>query len=61
MDPRDVYPLCSMVASFGVTQFSDQTGSVYTSVPPRAVHCMLPKSVFSPPLRIAISKAARSA
>jgi acetamidase/formamidase len=61
MDPRDVYPLCSMAASFRVTQFSDQTGSVYTSVPPRAVHCMLPKSVFSPALRVAISKAARSA
>jgi len=61
MDPRDIYPLCSMAASFRVTQFSDQTGSVYTSVPPRAVHCMLPKSVFSPSLRAAISKAARSA
>jgi acetamidase/formamidase len=61
MDPRDVYPLCSMAASFRVTQFSDQTGSVYTSVPPRAVHCMLPKGVFSPSLRTAMAKAARSA
>jgi acetamidase/formamidase len=61
MDPRDIYPLCSMAASFRVTQFSDQTGSVYTSVPPRAVHCMLPKSVFSPSLRAAMSNAARSA
>jgi acetamidase/formamidase len=61
MDPRDVYPLCSMAASFRITQFSDQTGSVYTSVPPRAVHCLLPKSVFSPPLRAAIARAARSA
>ena len=61
LDPRDVYPLCSMAASFRVTQYSNQTGSVYTSVPPRAVHCILPKSVFSPALRAAISKAARSA
>jgi acetamidase/formamidase len=61
LDPRDVYPLCSMAASFRITQFSDQTGSVYSSVPPRAVHGMLPKSVFSPDLRAAISKAARSA
>lgn len=61
LDPRDVYPLCSMAASFRVTQYSDQTGSVYTSVPPRAVHCMLPKSIFSPELRATISQAARSA
>jgi acetamidase/formamidase len=61
MDPRDVYPLCSMTASFRVTQYSNQTGSVYTSVPPRAVHCMLPKDVFSPTLRTAMSKAVRSA
>jgi acetamidase/formamidase len=61
MDPRDVYPLCSMAANFRVTQYSNQTGSVYTSIPPRTVHCMLPKSVFSPSLRAAISKAARSA
>jgi acetamidase/formamidase len=60
LDPRDVYPLCSMAASFRVTQYSDQTGSVYTSVPPRAVHCMLPKSVFSPALRATISQRARS-
>jgi hypothetical protein len=50
-----------MAASFRITQFSDQTGSVYSSVPPRAVHCLLPKSVFSPALRAAISQAARSA
>jgi hypothetical protein len=43
-----------------VTQYSNQTGSVYTSVPPHAVHCMLPKSLFSPALRAAISNAARS-
>jgi acetamidase/formamidase len=61
MNPRDVYPLCSMAASFRVTQYSNQTGSVYSSVPPRAVHCMLAKSVFSPAQRAAISRAARSA
>jgi acetamidase/formamidase len=61
LDPRDVYPLCSMAASFRVTQYSNQTGSVYTSVPPHGVHCMLPKSVFSTELRAAMSKAARTA
>jgi hypothetical protein len=50
-----------MAASFRITQYSNQTGSVYTSVPPRAVHCMLPKSVFSDEKRSAVAKAARSA
>jgi len=61
LDPRDIYPLCSMAASFRVTQYSDQTGSVYSSVPPRAVHCMLPKGIFPPDLRATMSQAARSA
>jgi acetamidase/formamidase len=60
LDPRDVYPLCSTAASFRVTQFSNQTGIVYASVPPRAVNCMLPKSVFPAELRKSMSRAARS-
>jgi hypothetical protein len=35
-----------MAASLRITHYSNQTGSVYTSVPPRAVHCLLPKRVF---------------
>ena len=38
IDRRDIYPLCSMAASFRVTQYSNQTGSVYTTVPPHTVH-----------------------
>jgi acetamidase/formamidase len=42
----EVYALCSMAASFRVTQFSHQTGSAYSSTPPKTVHGMIPKSVF---------------
>ncbi len=47
LDPRDVYPLCSMAASFRITQFSDQTGSVYTSVPPRGTLHAAEKRLFA--------------
>ena len=42
----DAYALCSMAASFRVTQFAHQTASAYSSTPPKAVHGMVPKSVF---------------
>jgi acetamidase/formamidase len=42
----EAYALCSMAVSFRVTQYSNQTGSAYSSVPPKAVHGMVPKSVF---------------
>jgi len=42
----EVYALCSMAASFRVTQFSHQTGSAYSSAPPKTVHGMIPRSVF---------------
>jgi acetamidase/formamidase len=42
----EAYALCSMAVSFRVTQYSNQTGSAYTSMPPRAVHALVPKSVF---------------
>jgi acetamidase/formamidase len=47
----EAYALCSMAASFRVTQYSNQTGSAYTSIPPRTVHGLIPKSVFPPDLR----------
>jgi hypothetical protein len=45
-DRRDAYVLCSMAVSFRVTQYANQTGSVYTSIPPRAIHAMIPKAVL---------------
>jgi acetamidase/formamidase len=42
----EAYALCSMAVSFRVTQYANQTGSAYTSIPPKAVHGMVPKSVF---------------
>jgi acetamidase/formamidase len=42
----EAYALASMSASFRVTQYSNQTGSAYSSVPPKAVHAVIEKSVF---------------
>ena len=42
----EVYALSSMAVSFRVTQFANQTGSAYSSTPPKTVHGMVPKSVF---------------
>jgi acetamidase/formamidase len=42
----DVYALASMAASFRVTQYANQTGSAYSSIPAKAVHAVVPKSVF---------------
>jgi acetamidase/formamidase len=46
LDRRDAYAFCSMSISFRVTQWADQTGSVYTSIPPRTIHAMIPKDVL---------------
>jgi acetamidase/formamidase len=46
VDRRDAYALCSMAVSFRVTQWANQTGSVYSSIPPRAIHAVIPKSVL---------------
>ena len=35
-----------MAFSFRVTQYSNQTGSAYSSVPAKAVHAVISKSVF---------------
>jgi acetamidase/formamidase len=47
----EAYALCSMAASFRVTQYSNQTGSAYSSIPSKTVHGMVPKSVFPLDLR----------
>jgi acetamidase/formamidase len=46
LNRRDAYSLCSMAISFRVTQWADQTGSVYSSAPPKTIHAMIPKSVL---------------
>ncbi len=46
IERRDAYALCSMAVSFRVTQFADQTGSVYSSAPPKAIHALIPKSTL---------------
>ena len=47
----EAYALCSMQVSFRVTQYANQTGSAYTSIPPKAVHGMVPKNIFPDELR----------
>jgi acetamidase/formamidase len=47
----EAYALCSMAASFRVTQYSHQTGSAYSSTPPKTVHGLVPKSIFPPDLQ----------
>jgi acetamidase/formamidase len=46
LDRRDAYALCSMAVSFRVTQYAHQTGSVYSAVPPKGVHALIPKQVL---------------
>jgi acetamidase/formamidase len=59
LDRRDAYALCSMAVSFRVTQFADQTGSVYTSVPPRTIHAMIPKDMLGERLLAQIERSMR--
>ena len=51
----EVYALASMAFSFRVTQYANQTGSAYSSVPPKAVHAVIPKSVFPAQIQDAIA------
>jgi acetamidase/formamidase len=50
----EAYALCSMAASFRVTQYSHQTGSAYSSTPPKTVHGLVPKVLFPPDLQAQI-------
>jgi acetamidase/formamidase len=59
LDRRDAYALCSMAVSFRVTQFADQTGSVYTSIPPKTIHAMIPKHVLGERLLARIGSSMR--
>jgi acetamidase/formamidase len=60
IDQRDLYALYSVAASYRVTQYSNQTGTVYAAVPPKAVHGMLPKTIFSGELQSRIATMTRS-
>jgi acetamidase/formamidase len=61
LSAQDVYALYSIVGSFRVTQYAHQLGTVYSSVPAKTVHGMLPKSVFQPDVAQAISAYFRTA
>ena len=52
----EAYALASMAVSFRVTQYANQTGSAYTSIPPKAVHAVIPKSVFPADLRDRVAR-----
>jgi acetamidase/formamidase len=47
----EAYAIASMAVSFRVTQYANQTGSAYTSVPPKAAHAVIPKSIFPADIR----------
>jgi acetamidase/formamidase len=55
----DVYALCSISGSFRITQYAHQTNTVYTTVPAKTVHCMLPKDIFSKDLQQHIATSVR--
>jgi acetamidase/formamidase len=46
--------LCSMVASFRVTQYAHQTRSAYSAVPSKTVHAHVPKDVLPSELQARI-------
>ena len=50
-DLAEAYALASMAVSFRVTQYAHQTGSAYDTIPPKAVHAVVDKSLFSPAQR----------
>jgi acetamidase/formamidase len=47
----EAYALASMAVSFRVTQYANQTGSAYSSIPAKAVHAVIPKAIFPAAIR----------
>jgi acetamidase/formamidase len=43
----EAYAVASMAVSFRVTQYAHQTGSAYDTAPPKAMHAVIEKSLFS--------------
>ena len=56
----EVYSLVSIAGSVRVTQYSHQTNTNYTSKPPKGVHIMVPKSVFTADQAALISQRTRT-
>ena len=56
---EDCYGIYSVGASFRITQYANQTGTVYSAIPPKGVHCMLPKSLFSMELQTKLASSLR--
>lgn len=48
LDPMDIYALASIAGSFRITQYANQTRTVYSNSPLKAVHGMIPKAIFDP-------------
>jgi acetamidase/formamidase len=46
MSRQEVYALCSIAASFRVSQFSVQLDTVYTTKQPQAIYAAIPKTIF---------------
>lgn len=46
LQPIDIYALASIAGSFRITQYANQTHTVYANSPLKAVHGMLPKAIF---------------
>jgi acetamidase/formamidase len=57
---EDIYSLISIAGSVRVTQYAHQTKTVYSNVPAKGVHVVIPKSVFSGDKAMAISRAMRA-
>ncbi len=57
---EDCYGIFSVAGSFRVTQYANQTGSVYATNPPKGIHCMLPKNIFTTALQKRISMFTRT-
>lgn len=60
IEPVDCYGIFSVAGSFRVTQFANQTGSVYDTIPPKGIHCMLPKNIFTAAMQRRIAAYTRS-
>ena len=54
------YSLLSVAGSFRVTQYAHQLNTVYTNVPAKGVHVVIPRSVFTADKAVAVSRAIRS-
>jgi len=54
------YAIYSMAGSFRITQYADQVASAYSVIPAKAVHGMLPKSIFTAETRDRIARKTRT-